>query len=71
MRYSLLRLEHLSATAGEGILPGWNEQSAQLGNRFAQQVDERVLDVRVRDATGREHELHGFFQLLEQSKSGR
>ena len=44
------------ARTGHGVpvRRGGNAEGAGLGNRFAQQVDQRVVDARVLDASGRE-----------------
>jgi hypothetical protein len=48
----------MASTAGYGVHRGGNAEGAGLGNRFVQQVDQRVVDARVLDASGREKKLH-------------
>src|SRR5215216_4604358 len=43
----------------EGVRRGRNAEGVGLGNRFAQKVDQRVVDARVLDASGREKKPHG------------
>ena len=52
------RIACRASTAGEGIYRGRNEKSTGFGNRFAQQLDQRVVDARVIDASGSEEKLH-------------
>jgi hypothetical protein len=42
---------------GVPVRRGRDTEGAGLGNRFAQEVDQRVLDARVLDASGREKKL--------------
>ena len=44
----------MASTAGYGVYRGGNAEGVGLGNRFAQEVDERVVDTGVFDAGGRE-----------------
>jgi hypothetical protein len=48
----------MAGTAGLGVRRGGNAERAGLGNRFAQKVDQCIVDVRVLDAGGSEKKLH-------------
>src|SRR6266496_5671638 len=43
----------------EGVRRGGNADGVGLGNRFAQEVYQRVVDARVLDPSGREKKPHG------------
>lgn len=42
----------------------WDEKCVCRGNRFAQEVNQRVVDARVADAGGGEKKFHNFFFWL-------
>ena len=44
--------------AGQGVARGGDAEGAGLGDRFAEQVDQRVADARVLDASGSEKKPH-------------
>jgi hypothetical protein len=46
---------------GYGIYRGRDKKSARLGNRFAQEFNQRVMDAYVADACGCEKKFHNFF----------
>jgi GTPase involved in cell partitioning and DNA repair len=48
---------------GEGVNRGGNEEGVGLGDRFAQHIDQRVVDNLVLDASGSEEKLHKFYQI--------
>ena len=56
--FSADRLPCHASTAGEGIYRGRNEKSTGFGNRFAQQLDQRVMDASVINASGSEEKPH-------------
>ena len=41
-----------------GVYRSGNEEGVGLGNRFSQQVDQRVVDARVADTSGSEKKSH-------------
>src|SRR5207248_7150092 len=51
----------LASTAAVGVRRGGNAEGAALGDRFAQEVDQRVVDARVLDAGGGEKKSHDAF----------
>src|SRR5712691_3824667 len=52
-----------------GVNPGGNAKGARLGNRFAQQVGQRVVDARVADASRSEKKLHDACRRLEPGRT--
>ncbi len=46
---------------GEGVAGGGDTEGVALGNRFAQQVEQRVIDAGVFDAGGCEQKFHNSF----------
>jgi hypothetical protein len=56
--FSADRLPCHTSTAGVRVYRGGNEEAVGLGNRFAQQVDQRVVDARVADTRRSEKKPH-------------
>ena len=50
-----------TSTAGEGVDAGGNEEGVGFGDRFAQHIDQRVVDALVFDARGSENKIHAFY----------
>lgn len=48
----------MASTVGIGVHRGGDAEGVGLGNRFAQEVDQRVVDARVLDASGSEKKPH-------------
>src|SRR5207249_4263954 len=60
----------LKPARGVPVRSGRDAEGAGLGNRLAEQVDERVMDARVGDASGSEKKFHAASRVIAAGQNG-